>query len=492
MRVALAVLALTIAASQAQGQRFDDARQLIRASMARDSLPGLAISVSRGDSILWEEGFGWADAEARLPALPTTPFALASLTKAIVATAAMRLSERGRLNLDHAANDYLATKVWSPAWDVSAATVRRLASHTAGLSTFDVWCPDASCRVPSSDEIIRDYAAVVSPPGERIDYSNIGYFVLGEVMARASGRDLAAVLADEVFRPLGMISSSLGVDEARAAQTAVSYGWVRGRVPLETRATRRTPLSGASSGYASAHDLVVFGRTQAKVHQRGSKALLSSAAIDTMQTPAIPGSGSRYAMGWSVEPDRFGYRSLLAQGGTDAAAAWLRIVPSEQIVVAVVANKGVGFPGEVIDAVIGALLPRYAEARKSAPPSAASPTAPVPVRLDSAVTGAWSGTARVGATTSPIEFVVGETGDVRARLGARSDTAIGKARMNGVRLRIAVPGDLNTSDSSRVGQVVFYIRPHAGALVGHVTTGPPPETRLFGSVTWFVEVRRKR
>jgi len=81
---------------------------------------------------------------------------------------------------------------------------------------------------------------------------------------------------------------------------------------------------------------------------------------------------------------------------------------------------------------------------------------------------------------------------VRARLGAQPDTAIGKARMNGVRLRIAVPGDLNTSDSSRVGQVVFYIRPQAGALVGHVTTSPPPETRLLGSVTWFVEVRRKR
>ena len=108
MRVALALLALTVAVPQAHARRFDAARQLIGASMARDSVPGLAISVSRGDSILWEEGFGWADPESHLPASQTTPFPLASLTKAVVATATMRLSEQGRLDLDRPANEYLA------------------------------------------------------------------------------------------------------------------------------------------------------------------------------------------------------------------------------------------------------------------------------------------------------------------------------------------------------------------------------------------------
>jgi CubicO group peptidase (beta-lactamase class C family) len=73
---------------------FSEVRKFIRDHMARDSVPGFAIAVSRGDSILWEEGFGWADREARIPATAQTPFYLASVTKTITATAVMMLRER--------------------------------------------------------------------------------------------------------------------------------------------------------------------------------------------------------------------------------------------------------------------------------------------------------------------------------------------------------------------------------------------------------------
>src|SRR5688572_22412595 len=201
-------------AAHSQTTRFNAVRRLIQDGLARDSAPGLAIAVARGDSILWEEGFGWADREARVPATPHTPFYLASVTKTITATAAMILRERGRLDIDRPANDYLGvSKLWSPAWDAAGATVRRLAAHTSGLTTFDVGCPaeQPRCRVPSADEVIRRYGVLVWPPGEHFDYSNLGYYVLGEVVARAAGRDLGTFLREELFRPLGMANSSLGV-----------------------------------------------------------------------------------------------------------------------------------------------------------------------------------------------------------------------------------------------------------------------------------------
>src|SRR5687768_10070663 len=99
---------------------FSAVRQLIRERMAKDSLPGLTIAVARGDSILWEEGFGWANRERRVPATPHTPFYLASLSKTITATAVMVLHEQGRLNLDRPANEYLGnTRLWNPRWDAS-------------------------------------------------------------------------------------------------------------------------------------------------------------------------------------------------------------------------------------------------------------------------------------------------------------------------------------------------------------------------------------
>jgi CubicO group peptidase (beta-lactamase class C family) len=89
--------------------------------MARDSLPGLTIAVARGDSILWEEGFGWANRETRVSATPQTPFYLASLSKTITATALMVLREQGRLDLDRPANDYLGT---TPLWEPSLGRER--------------------------------------------------------------------------------------------------------------------------------------------------------------------------------------------------------------------------------------------------------------------------------------------------------------------------------------------------------------------------------
>jgi CubicO group peptidase (beta-lactamase class C family) len=80
-------------------------------------------------------------------------------------------------------NDYLGSgRLSSPAWDPAAATVRRVATHTAGLATYDLgWSPDQGL-CPSVDEIIRRYGVLIWRPGEQFDDSNLGYGILGEVL----------------------------------------------------------------------------------------------------------------------------------------------------------------------------------------------------------------------------------------------------------------------------------------------------------------------
>lgn len=471
---------------------FTAARELIQAGMAKDSVPGLAVAIARGDSILWEEGFGWADRERRVPATAQTPFSLASVTKTITATAVMLLRERGRLELDRPANDYLgASRLWSPAWDPAGATLRRLLTHTSGLTTFDLFCSrdQPRCRVPSLDEIISRYGVLVWSPGEHFDYSNLGYDVLGEAVARAAGQDLATVLREEIFRPLGMTHASLGVDTTVAPQAAVQYSWTRGPMARPTG-----PTSGASSAYASAHDLVLFGELHAKVHRPGIRPILSDAAIDTMQYSVVPaGGGSRYGLGWWVEEDRFGYRSVLAQGGTDASSAWLRVVPSEQIAVVVLANKGVGFPGDVVDAVLGAVLPRYGALRAAQQPAgvAARPAAR-DVRLDSGFVGTWTGFLRAEDADVPLRFSVSDSGSVRGAIGSRSGQASGRARFANTLFRISIAGDLETADSTNGRRLSFYLRPRDGTLDGTVTTSPRAGSGLDGRVSYWVHLTKQR
>ena len=80
---------------------FHQARQRIQRGMIERGIPSLAIAVAQGNSVLWEEGFGWADRERSIAATPHTLYSLASISKPITATAVMILKERGLLNLDH-------------------------------------------------------------------------------------------------------------------------------------------------------------------------------------------------------------------------------------------------------------------------------------------------------------------------------------------------------------------------------------------------------
>lgn len=471
---------------------FSASREIIRAEMAKNDVPGVAIAVARGDSILWEEGFGLADRERNVPATAHTPFYLASITKTITATAVMLLVERQRIELDRPANDYLrGSRLVSPAWDARGATVRRLATHTSGLATFDLACapkhPD--CPMPSAEAIIRRYGVVVWPPGEQFDYSNLGYLILGDVVAQAAERDLGSVLRDEIFRPLGMDESSLGVDPARADVSAVRYSWTAGPQPHVTYA------SGSSTAYSSVHDLALFGMLHAKVRRRGSRAILSDASNDSMQHSTVGAGGdSRYGLGWWVEESRFGYRSLLAQGGTDAATAWLRVLPSERIVVAVLANRGIGFASTVVDAAISALLPRYAEGARatSVQPSVANaaPAARPAARIDSAFVGAWHGIIRAEDRDQPIAIGVSDTGITSVMVGAAPRQSIGRARVTSTSLRFDVAGDLGAPDSSDGRRLGFSLRLRDGAINGAVTTRPPAASMLDGRLSYWVELRR--
>jgi CubicO group peptidase (beta-lactamase class C family) len=483
---------------------FGETRRLIRDGMVKDSVPAVAIAVVRDGAIIWEEGFGWADHENQLAATPHTPFRLASLAKTFEATLAAVLHERHRLDLDKPVNEYLKTAgVSSASWDTRGVTLRRLLMHTAGLSTFNIWCDPSQprCQFPSADETIRHYGIVAERPGDYFDYSNLGFFVAGEAMARGAGRPLRDLLRDEVFRPLGMVNASLGLDSSQVRLAVVPYALGEGFIRNQALPPGGGPLDYANAlGYASAHDLALFAAFHMKARRPDQRVILSDAAIDSMQYSTVSTGqtdGQRYGLGWWVEENRLGYRSVLAQGGNNLAQAWLRLIPSERVAVAVLLNRGVGFGQAVTDAALAAVLPRYGEAmtardRERAAAQASAPA--TPIALDSTMVGLWIGRVRTAEAEVPLELAIAANGAVQARIGARSDTGRARVLTGGApKLFVRVPGDLEAPTPPGVNRVTrFYLHARETGFSGVVTTRPPSASGLDGSVSYWAEITRRR
>ena len=500
MRSFAAGFCLTLApAFAAQGPQrapdFAEVRRIIREGLVNEKATATAVAVVRGGEIIWEEAFGWADSANGLRATPNSAFQLASLNKTIEATLAAVLEQQHRVDLDKPVNDYLrTTSVSSPVWDVRGVTLRRLLTHTAGVSTFDLGCdtglPASACHFPTADETIRDYGISARPPGAEFDYSNIGYFIATEALARAASRPARDLMRDEVFRPLGMLNSSFGLDSAESRLAVMPNSFTRGLVsnPIGPPTVYRT-----ARGYSSAHDLALFAAFHMKAHRRDQRSLLTDAAIDSMQNATVPTdqAGSRYGLGWWIEEDRFGYRSALAQGGNDGTQTWLRMIPSERVAVVVLVNGGVGFPSNAVDAALGALLPKYADGLAARVRAAgAAPTTPpvAPKMLDSAATGRWTGAVYAAGGKVPVAFVIDSAGKVRATIGTRSDS--GTARLGG-QFVIRLPGDLEAPNPPGIQrQISLYLRPYNGGWGGVATVRPPAATGTDGRVSYWMELRR--
>jgi CubicO group peptidase (beta-lactamase class C family) len=380
--------------------------------MAAAQIPSIVISVTRGSTILWEEGFGLADREKGLAASPHTSFYLASVTKAITGTGVMVLQDQGRIDLDHPVNEYLgAAKVHSPMWNVEGATVRRVATHTAGLTTYNRKCPlpDVHCKV-SIDTAIARYGILFWPPGDHFDYSNLGYGILGEVASRASGKTYPEFLSDGVFRPLGMSDCFIGTDGGTGRQMAAQYDSSSHARTAET--VSDTP--GASSVHCSVHDLALLGMFALGEHFPDQRSIMSEANLQVMLHPTVEsGDGERYGFGWSLQPDYHGYVGLYAQGGTNDSFAVLQAIPSERIAVSVIANTGTTVPFDIVDQVLRGLLTHFRETydRDRPSPPAQDTRSVTPGHL----AGNWTGVPRTWKGDIPLSLEIASSHPVRAK-----------------------------------------------------------------------------
>ncbi len=483
---AVSALCATTPPASAQGASADPfavARAHARAAVVDSGVPSLAVAVSKGGKIIWEEGFGWADREARIAATEHTTYSLASISKPITATALMILAERKRLELDRPANEYLGTgKITGVAGDASLATVRRVANHTAGLPLHYVFYYDGAIdRVPSMDEAIARYAITVYPPGTSWQYSNLGFGILDHIVERISGMSYPDFMRAEVFLPLGMMHSSIHIGPGLEPFAAVRYDNEGRRIPFYDFDHR-----GGSAVYASAHDLLRFGMFHLKNRLPDMKRILADSTIDAMHASTTGIPSSSYGIGWSAGDDN-GLHRVAHTGGMPGVNTALYLYPSEDLAVVVLSNTTSRHPFTLAQDIVAGLVPRYADtvkARRARQPPPTPTTWSTPAKL----AGEWKGTIRTWDGTKPFMLTFQADGDVVAKLGSSPRALIWDAGWQGDSVFVGrFAGTVPTPDASLHRHSVFLnLTLRGGRLSGQASAQTiPPDTVYFARTSYI-------
>lgn len=182
---------------------------LIKQEMDDADVTGLSIALVDDQDVVWEQGFGYADKQANIKATPDTVYHLGSIAKVFTATAAMQLSEQGKLNIDEPLQKYLPEfSIKSRFGDIHEVTPRNIMTHHSGLPCN--WVHGMSERHPGPfTEVVtavrNEYTAY--PPDYVFAYSNLGVTLLGAAIGKVSGQDYANYMDAQLLRPLGMTHS---------------------------------------------------------------------------------------------------------------------------------------------------------------------------------------------------------------------------------------------------------------------------------------------
>ena len=251
-------------------RKFDAIEALVRDEIGQKRLPGAVVLIGVGDRIVYQKAIGnRALVPSAEPMTLDTIFDVASLTKVVATTTSvMMLIEQGKLRLV----DRVATFI--PGFErygKADITIRHLLTHVSGLRP-DVDLADEWAGTDAAIQLAVEEVPT-APPGTRFVYSDINFFLLGEIVRRVSGKPLDQYAQEHVFKPLGMKDTMFNPPASLIARIAPTesctpYGWpcdgpdrkmLRGVVHDPT-ARRMSGVAGHAGLFSTAADLAIFSR----------------------------------------------------------------------------------------------------------------------------------------------------------------------------------------------------------------------------------------
>jgi D-alanyl-D-alanine carboxypeptidase len=356
MRRLFAALALSaaIAAPAAAQEDVSDALEALREANGLPALAGVAVSKDGG--VIARGAAGVTVLNGEDAASTGDAWHLGSLTKMMTAVLAARLAEQGALEFDITIGEVLGGRFegMDPGW--RDATLRQLITHRAGIRDVFAATPEwrAAFGAPPEAREHREAfarlaleAAPRSAPGEEFSYSNGGYVIAGLMMETLTGESWEALMAREVFEPLGLDSAGFGPPPVIRGHTMLG-----GPAP-EDRADNPAALGPAGTVHMSLDDYAAFIRMVLQARD-GESDYLSRQSMDYLLTPA---EGEDYALGWMVLEREWAGGPAYHHSGSNTmwfAVVWM--APEKDIAVIAATNSGAPAGPGAVDRALGPLL----------------------------------------------------------------------------------------------------------------------------------------
>ena len=348
---ALAILALS---ANAQQSSFASIDAFVAGEMARQHVPGVAVGIYTNGAITRVKGYGLANIELAVPVKPATIFQSGSMGKQFTSAAIMMLVEEGKVGLDDSLPKYFpdAPSTWR------GITIRHLLSHTSGLADY---ASDSNTAPGGPINLRADYTEeqlvkiiesfpIEFAPGEKWEYCNSNYLLLGAVIRKATGKFYGDFLQERIFRPLGMTSTRIISESDIIPNRASGYELVNGEIKNQGWVSPSLNTTANGALYFNVLDLAKW---DAALY--GDR-LLRKSSFDQLWSVAKLSNGqpnpAHYGFGWFIDTIN-GHRVIEHSGTWQGFRTYIARYVNDRVTVVVLTNLGESEPAKIAHGIAG-------------------------------------------------------------------------------------------------------------------------------------------
>ena len=295
-------------------------------------LPGLSVAVACSDSIIWSEGFGYADVSIKQRVSTSTKFRIGSVSKLLTATLCALLAERGLLDLDSPVQRYV------PSFPEKGRTItiRQLLGHLGGIRHYrrGEYINTVHYETVTSALSIFNEDTLVFEPGSKYGYSSYGYVLASVAAEQGSNRNFLTLVRENILVPCSMISTTPDISDAfDTTRTKYYMPDSTGKAILAPE-TDNSDRWGAGGFLSTSKDLALFG--SAILNGRLLKPSTTRRMFTSQKTSA--GKETGVGMGWRIAKDSLGVEYYHHEGEAIGGRAVIVVYPKYNLTVAIAAN----------------------------------------------------------------------------------------------------------------------------------------------------------
>lgn len=321
--------------------------------------------VAENGKVIFKKGFGFANMEWNIPNQPDTKFRLGSVTKQFTALLIVKLAEEGKLKLDVPITTYLPDY---PKENGDKITIHNLLTHTSGIPNYTNapnFFKDKARNPYTPEEFVKTFSSLPLEfkPGEKFNYSNSGYFVLGYIIEKISGKSYEQFLQETIFTPLKMENTGYDHSDKIIKNRAAGYE-KEGKVLSNAAYIDMSIPYAAGSLYSTVEDLYLWDQALY------TNKLLSEKSMELLFKPYIKAWDDSYGYGWSIEEvangDKGKVKVIEHGGGINGFNTIISRIPADKNLVVLLNNAGGTVLGEMNDAIRAILYNQpYTQPKKS-------------------------------------------------------------------------------------------------------------------------------